>query len=124
MKTWPAISNKTMIRWLLSFALLTGLGSGEPNCSSILTLKHAKQTEVAVRPYQSKATHFLFKSVTKQSSGFRASSFLVSLIRTHSENVVLKLKVSNQHLLSRTSKYGHAHFKALNADEDAFRLNG
>jgi hypothetical protein len=126
MKAFPDKSSKSYLVWLVSLTLLFSLGMGAVS-GSTAPLRNLKQTEQILSSDQKviKGIHFLTLFLTKHTSPFIYHSSFCSLISWHTHAAILKLKISDQHLISPTPKIGHLQSKiSQSTDEDSSILKG
>ena len=121
---FPGNQNKMWLTWLFAVVLLLGTGTGEAGSSAINQFRNSRQTEVSLRPSDSKRIHETPLFHSKPVVTYSGDLTFNTLITAHSRAVVLKIKICDYHTVSNTQKLGRFHISVPVAKEDPFALKG
>jgi hypothetical protein len=118
-------ANKTFLIWLVSVIMFLGLSNTDRGGSTINSLSYSKQTEITLRPYLSKRTLPVTHFIISKAAFISGDLSFQSLVQLHSKTISRKLKISNRHTVSVSSKLGYTHFcKSSDPDEIPSSLKG
>jgi len=125
MKRIASKFTKSHLIWLVSIALLFNLDMGVEN-SLTTSLRYFKQTELALSASAKnrKSSHFVRAFYRQTTTYISFGSSFNLRISNQTEVSALKQKISENHLLSTSPKFGHLHRKisAIADDDHSFLI--